>query len=92
MDARGLQSTPKPIGVMATIAEQPLCLWQVVQQRGRTSIVADLPGGYEGAGRSPVRIGDCVQLGIHGAFCTANQAPEIAFFARRLGAVRCTVR
>lgn len=91
-DALGLQSAPEPIGVIATIATQRLCLWKIVQRRGCTGIVADLSRSREEAERSSVRICDRVQLGIHAAFRAANKAPEIPFLIRRLDAVRRAFR
>src|SRR3546814_9875086 len=34
LDALGFQRIPEPVGVIAAVAEQPLRLWEIVQQRG----------------------------------------------------------
>src|SRR3546814_13621137 len=47
LDALGFQRLPEPVGVIAAVAEQPLRLWEIVQQRGCTGVVADLPGRSE---------------------------------------------
>src|SRR3546814_2869080 len=47
LDALGFQRIPEPVGVIAAVAEQPLRLWEIVQQRGCTGVVADLPGSSE---------------------------------------------
>ena len=43
LDARGLESVPEPVGVAAAVAQQPLRLGQVVQERCCSYVVADLP-------------------------------------------------
>ena len=92
LDALVSQGLPEPVRVIAAIAEQPLRLGQVVQQRCRARVVADLPGGHEEAQWAAVRVGDSMELGVHAAFGAADQAPEIPFFNRRLDAVRCAFR
>lgn len=57
-----LQSVPEPIGVIAPVVQQPSRLWQIVQQRGRTGVIADLASGHEKVERAAVRIGDGVKL------------------------------
>ena len=69
-----------------------LRLHLVVQQRGRTGVVADLTGGHEEAQGATVRVGDGMELGVHAAFRASDQAAEIPLFTRRLDAVRCAFR
>lgn len=88
LDGLGLESAPEPIGVVATVAEQLLRLEQVVQQSGRTGIVADLSNDHEEARGTTVRIGYGIELGVH----AANQASKILLFTRRLQAARCAFR
>ena len=64
LDAFGLEGVPESIGVVAAVAEQPLRLWQVVQQRCRTSVIADLPGRHEEAQGAAVRVSGGMELGI----------------------------
>lgn len=92
LDALGFQGVPEPIGVITTVAKQPLCFRQIVEQGCRAGVGADLPGGHEEAQRPPIRIADGVQFGVHAAFRAADQAAEIPFFTRRLDAVRCAFR
>ncbi len=42
-----LQCFSEPVRVMAAIPEQPINIWNAVQQRPCTDVVADLPGGHE---------------------------------------------
>src|SRR3546814_6867239 len=83
---------PEPVGVIAAVAEQPLRLWEIVQQRGCTGVVADLPGGHEEAQGAAVRIGDGVKLRVHAAFGASDQPAKTPFLTRRLDAVRCAFR
>ena len=66
------------------IAEQPLRLWQIVQQPGCAGMFDDLSGGHEEDMRSLVRMGDRVQLGIHAAFCAPTRRPRSQFETRKL--------
>ncbi len=88
LDALDLESVSEPIGVVAAVAEKPLRLGQVVEQRRRTCVVADLAGGHEEAQRAAVRVGDGMQLGVHAALGAPDQAAGTPFFTRRLEAVR----
>ena len=92
MDALGLQGIPEPVGVVAAVAEQPLRLWQIVQQRCCAGVIADLSGGHEEAERPAVGIGDSMQLRVHAALGAADQPSETPFLTRRLDAVRCAFR
>src|SRR3546814_7818917 len=79
LDALGFQRIPEPVGVIAAVAEQPLRLWEIVQQRGCTGVVADLPGGHEEAQGAAVRIGDGVKLRVHAAFGASDQPAKTPF-------------
>jgi len=46
-DAFGLQGIPEPVGVVTAVAEQPLRLGHIVEQCGRTGVVADLSSGQK---------------------------------------------
>jgi len=73
LDALGFQGVPEPIGVITTVAKQPLCSRQIVEQGCGAGVVAD---DHEEARGPPIRIPDGVQFGLHTAFRTA----EIPFF------------
>src|SRR3546814_2128527 len=88
LDALGFQRIPEPVGAIAAVAEQPLRLWEIVQQRGCTGVVADLPGGHEEAQGAAVRIGDGVKLRVHAAFGASDQPAKTPFLTRRLDAVQ----
>src|SRR3546814_5413301 len=77
---------------MAAVAGQQRRLWEIVQQRGCTGVVADLPGGHEEAQGAAVRIGDGVKLRVHAAFGVSDQPAKTPFLTRRLDAVRCAFR
>jgi hypothetical protein len=87
-----LEGVPESIGVVAAVAEQPLRLWQVVQQRCRTSVIADLPGRHEEAQGAVVRVSGGMELGVHATFGASDQAAKTPFLTRRLDAVRCACR
>ena len=44
LDVLGLKSVAEPVSVVATVAEQLLCLGQFVEECGGASIAADVPG------------------------------------------------
>ena len=92
LDAFGLEGIPEPVGVIASVAEQPLRLGQVVEQRCGSGVVADLARGHEEAQGAAVRIADGKELRVHAAFGAPDQALEIPFFTRRLDPVRCAFR
>ena len=92
LDALGQEGVPEPVGVVAAVAEQPLRLWQLVQQRCRAGVVAHLAGGHEEAQGAAVRVGDGMQLRIHAALGAADQAAKVPLLTRRLEAVRCAFR
>ena len=80
------------VGVVAAVAEQPLRLGQVVQQRCCTGVVADLAGGHEEAQRTTRLVGERVELGVQPSSGAADQAANAPFSSRRLAAVRCAFR
>lgn len=90
--APGLENFPEPIGVPAAVTEQPMRFWQVVQQRCRTSVAADLPGNHEEAQVTAIRVGQGMKPRVHAAFPTSDQASEFPCGLHRLDVVRCALR
>ncbi len=87
-----MESVPEPIGVVAAVAEQLLCVWQVIQQGSRAGVVADLARGHEEVQGAAIRVGDGMELRVHAAFGASDQAAGIPFLGRCLDAVRCAFR
>src|SRR3546814_7421504 len=87
-----LQGVAEPVGIIASVGQHPLRLGQTVEQSGRASVIADLASGHEEADGTAIRIGHSMQLGVHAAFRTPDQASRTPFFTRRLDAVRCALR
>src|SRR3546814_14831795 len=87
-----LQGVAEPVGIIAPVGEHPLRFGQTVEQSGRASVIADLPGGHEEADRAAICIGHGMKLGVHTAFRAADQASRTTFFTPRLDAVRCALR
>jgi hypothetical protein len=56
-----------------------LRLRQIVEQRCRTGVIADLPSGHKEAQGAAVCIGSSMKLRIHAAFGAADQPPETPF-------------
>jgi len=81
----------EPIGVVAAVADQPLGLRPVVEQRRRAGVVADLAGRHEEAYRSAVRIGQGMQLCVQPALGAPDQPAKTPFSSRRPAAVRCAL-
>src|SRR3546814_10406543 len=78
LDALGFQRIPEPVGVIAAVAEQPLRLWEIVQQRGCTGVVADLPGGHEEADRKSTRLNSKSLMRIsYAVFCLKKKKQDI---------------
>src|SRR5690606_4344386 len=86
------ESIPEPVRVISSVAQQPLRVGKIVEQRGSASIIADLACSHEEAERATVCIGDGVQLCVHSPFRAADQPPRPPFLTRRLDAVRCALR
>ena len=80
------------MSVVATVGEQALRLGQFVQQNSRADIIADLSSGDEQVDRSPLTVADGVQLGVHTAFGSTDQATTPPFLAAMLVAVRWALR
>lgn len=78
-DALGLQGVPEPVGVGASVAQQPLGPGQAVQQGGGAGVVAELACRHEQAGRASIRIAHSVELGVHAALGAFDQPPEAPF-------------
>ena len=90
------QCFPEPVSVIATVRDHPFGSRQAAQQGGSSGVVAHLACGHEELQRTPLRIGDGMQLGVQPAFRAPDEAPALVigppFFARRLEAVRCAFR
>lgn len=86
------QRVPEPVGVIATIPEQPVDFWQVAEQSPRADVIADLAGGDEQVERPPLAIADGMQFGVHAALGPTDQATTPPFFAAMLVAVRCAFK
>lgn len=74
-----LQRFSEPVGVIASISQQPLRLRQAAQQGRSAGIVADLACGHEEAERAPIGIGGGMQLGVHAALRSADQTAALVF-------------
>ena len=96
LDALVGQSLAEPVGVIASVREQPVRFGQGTQERQRAGVVADLSRAQEEAERPPVPVGDRMELGVEPAFRAADEPPALRrwppFFDRRLEAVRCALR
>ena len=90
------QGLAEPVGIIASVRDQPVGPRQSVEQGKRAGVVADLAGRQEEADRPPVGVGDRVELGVETALRAPDEAaflrPEPPFFDRRLEAVRCALR
>lgn len=86
------QRVSEPVGVIAPVPEQPFHVWQATQQSPCADVVADLPGGDEKIEWASLTVTDGVQLGVHAALRSANQASTPPFFAAMLVAVRWALR
>ena len=87
-----LQRFPEPVGVIAAIPEQPIDLWEAAEQRPRSDVVADLSCGDEQVERAALAVTDGMQLRVHAALGSADEASTPPFFAAKLVAVRCAFR
>ncbi len=87
-----VKGRPEPVCVVPAVVQHPPRLGEIVQQRCRTGVIADLASGHEEAERSSVGIGDGVKLGVHASFGAIDEPPETPFFTRRLDAVRFAFR
>ena len=87
-----LQRFPEPVGVIAAIPEQPIDLWEAAEQRPRSDVVADLSCGDEQVEWSALAVTDGMQLRVHAALGSADEASTPPFFAAKLVAVRCAFR
>ena len=71
---------PKPIGIVSSVGKEPISLWQIVHQGGRTSIVAYLSPSDKEADWATAGVCDRVQLGVHAALGLTDQAFAPPFF------------
>ena len=86
------QRFSEPVGVIATIPEQPVDIRQAAEQCPRADVVADLSGSDEQVERTALTIADGMQLGVQAAFGSADQASTPPFFTPMLVAVRWALR
>ena len=86
------QRVSEPVGIVASIPEQPSDLWQTAQQCPCAHIVIDLSGGDEEVERSSLAIANGVKLGVHTTCGPANQATAPPFLTPKLDAVRWALR
>ena len=73
------QRFSKPVGITPAIFEKPVDVRQATRQRLCSSVITDLPGGYEQVQRASLAVTDCAQLGVHAALSAPNQAPTPPF-------------
>jgi len=73
------QRFPEPISVISSVSEQPFDIRQAAQQGSGADVVADLPCRNEQVERTSPAVADGVQLGIHAALGSANQAATPPF-------------
>jgi hypothetical protein len=52
----------EPVGIVTSVGQQPLWLWQTAQHGNCRDVIADLACGYEEPDRTTFRICDGVQL------------------------------
>ena len=86
------QSIPEPVGIIATIPEQPIYLWQAANESTCTDVIADLSGSCKEVQRSPLTVADGVQPCVHAALGSTDQTATSPFFTARLDAVRWALR
>ena len=82
------QRFSEPIGVIPTVTEQPIYLWQAADKRPCTDVVTDLSSGHEQVQRASLAVADGVKLGIHTALGSPDQASTPPFLTPKLVAVR----
>ncbi len=96
LDALVGQGFAEPVGIVASVGEQPVGSWQSVEQGERAGVVAYLARAQEEAEGPPVRVGDRVELRVEPALRASDEAPRLRpgppFLDRRLEAVRCALR
>lgn len=101
-----VQGLPEPVGIVATISEQPLHVGQPAEQRSRLNVVAEGAGGQEQIDGAALAIANGVQLRVPFSgetvprtvyyslkpFGSANQASTPPFLTPKLDAVRWAFR
>jgi hypothetical protein len=87
-----IQRISEPVGIMAAVGQQLIRLWQAVQKRSRSRIIADLAWGHAEADRAAIGVCDGLQFGVHAAVRATDQTTPLfarpPIFDRRLVAVR----
>jgi len=81
-----------PIGIVTPVSQEPLRLWQVLQQGGSAHVVADLACRHEELQRPPLGIRHGMELGVQPAFRAPDRPAAPPFFTARLEAVRWAFR
>jgi hypothetical protein len=74
------QGISEPVSVITPVGQQPVRLWKAAQQGRRSGVVADLTCAHEEADRTPIGIGDGVQLGVHAALGPADQTASLVAY------------
>lgn len=74
-----LQRFPEPVGIVAAITEKPFEVRQAAEQSPCADIFADLSCGDEQVDRPPLAVADGVQLIVHAAFGSTDQATAHPF-------------
>lgn len=69
-----VQGLPEPVGIVATISEQPLHVGQPAEQRSRLNVVAEGAGGQEQIDGAALAIANGVQLRV--PFLGRNGPPD----------------
>ena len=83
-----LQGFSEPVGIVAAISEKPLHAGQPTDERTRPDVVADITGRQEQVDGPAAAVADGVQLRVHAALGSANQASSPPFLTPKLVAVR----
>ncbi len=86
------QGFAEPVGIVTAIPEQPVDIRQTVAKRPRTDVVADLPCGYEKVEGASLAVADGMELRVHAALGSSDQATAPPFLTPRLDAVRWAFR
>ena len=81
------QSFYEPVGVIATISEQPFDLLQAFERCPCANVITDLTSGDEEVERAAFAVADGVQPVIHAALGAPNQTSAPPFFTLMLVAV-----
>lgn len=87
-----LQRFSEPVSVMTAIPQQPFDVRRTTEQRPCADVIADLSDRDEQVDRSSQTVTDSMQLGVHTALRSTDQAAAPPFFTPMLVAVRWASR